>query len=139
MFIKKISSVVLASTVLLACSSVAVAQARAGQLPRLKRLLSLTDTQVNDIAVLLKKHREAAFTLRQDLRVRNHELRNALQSAEPNATTVGQLVIARSGLSKQLRELNIKLRSDIAALLTPEQKEKWEEMRRRRGPRLGRH
>ena len=138
MFIKKISSVVLAGSLLLACSSVAAAQGRAGQMPRLKRALALTDTQVNDIGILLKKHREAAFPLRQDLRVRNHELRNALETAEPNPNTVGQLVIARNGLSKQLRELNIKLRTDIAALLTPEQKAKFDQMQGRRGPRRGR-
>jgi Spy/CpxP family protein refolding chaperone len=107
-------------------------------MPGLKRALALTDTQVNEIGALLRKHREAAFPIRQDLRARNNELRNALEMAEPNPTTVGQLVIARSTLSKQLRELNFKLRSDIAALLTPEQKAKFEQMRNWRGPRRGR-
>jgi Spy/CpxP family protein refolding chaperone len=138
MLTKTISLVVLTASLLLVCSSVAVAQRRAGQMPGLKRALALTDTQVSDIGVLFKKHREAAFPIRQDLRARNNELRNALEMAEPNATTVGQLVIARNELRKQLRELSIKLRSDIAALLTPEQKAKFEQMGGRRGPRRGR-
>jgi Spy/CpxP family protein refolding chaperone len=138
MFIKKISSVVLAGSLLLVCSGVALAQGRMAQMPRLKRALELTDTQVNEIGVLLRKHRDAAFPIRQDLRARNNDVRNALGLAEPNPTTVGQLVIARNELQKQLRELNIKLHGDIAAVLTPEQKAKFEQMSGRRGPRRGR-
>jgi len=138
MFIKKISSVVLMGSLLLVCGSVAAARGQAGQMARLKRFLALTDTQVNDIGALLRKHREAAFPLRQDLRARNHELQNALDTAEPNPNTVGQLVIARNGLSKQLRALDVKLRSDIVAALTPEQKQKFEQMKDRRGARKGR-
>jgi Spy/CpxP family protein refolding chaperone len=138
MFIKKISSVVLMGSLLLVCGSVAAAQGQAGQMARLKRLLSLTDTQVNDIGALLKKHREAAFPLRQDLRARNHELQNALDTAEPNPNGVGQLVIVRHGLTKQLRALNVKLQSDIAAGLTPEQKQKFEQLKARRNARRGR-
>ena len=138
MFIKKISLVVLMGSLFLACGSVGVAQGQAGQMARLKRFLALNETQVKDIGVLLKTHREAAFPLRQDLRARNHELRNALDTAEPDPNAVGQLVIVRSGLTKQLRALNVKLRSDIAALLTPEQKQKFEQMNPRRGARRGR-
>lgn len=135
---RKISLVVLAGSLLLVCSSVSLGQGRMGQLPRLKRALELTDTQVNEIGILLRRHRETAFPIRQDLRARNNELRNALEMGEPNPTAVGQLVIARIGLRKQLRELNTRLQRDIAALLTPEQKAKWEEMRGRQGPRPGR-
>ncbi|HLF84278.1 MAG TPA: periplasmic heavy metal sensor [Blastocatellia bacterium] len=138
MLIKKISSVALMGSLLLVCGSVAAAQGQAGQMVRLKRFLALTDTQVNDIGALLRKHREAAFPLRQDLRARNHQLQNALDTAEPNPNTVGQLVIARNGLNKELRALNVKLRSDIAAVLTPEQKQKFEQMKARRGARRGR-
>lgn len=138
MLIKKISSVALMGSLLLVCGSVAAAQGQAGQMGRLKRFLALTDTQVNDIGALLRKHREAAFPLRQDLRARNHQLQNALDTAEPNPNTVGQLVIARSGLNKELRALNVNLRSDIAAVLTPEQKQKFEQMKARRGARRGR-
>jgi len=138
MFIKKISLVVLMGSLFLACGSVGVAQGQAGQMARLKRLLALNETQVKDIGVLLKAHREAVFPLRQDLRVRNHELQNALDTAQPDPNTVGQLVIARNGLIKQLRGLKIKLQSDIAALLTPEQRQKFEQIRARRGARGGR-
>jgi len=137
MFIKRISSMVIISSLFLACAGVAAAQGPAGQMARLKRLLALTDAQATEISALLRKHREAAFPMRQELRTRNHELRNALEAPEPNPNAVGQLVIARHALAAQLRALNIKLQSDIAAVLTLEQKQKYEQLRTRRGPRRG--
>ncbi len=137
MLIKKISSVVLMGSLLLVCGSVAAAQGHAGQMARLKHFLALTDTQVNDISALLKTHREAAFPLGQEVRARNHELQTALDAAEPNPNTVGQLVIARNGLTKQLQALNVKLQSDIAAVLTPEQRQKFEQMKDKRKARRG--
>jgi Spy/CpxP family protein refolding chaperone len=138
MFIKKISSAVLMSSLLLVCSSVAAAQGQGGQLARLKSLLALTDTQLTDISALVKKHRQIAFPLRQDMRARNQELQRALETTEPNPNAVGQLVIARRGLNKQLRALNVKLRSDIAAVLTPEQRQKFEQLKAVRGARRSR-
>jgi len=135
MFIKKISSVVLMSCLLVVCGSVAVAQRQGGQLASLNRVLPLTGTQVTGVSALVKKHRQAAFPLRQDMRARNQELQKALETPEPNPTAVGQLVIARRGLNKQLRALNVKLRSDIAALLTPEQKQKFEQLNEHRNAR----
>ncbi len=138
MLIKRISSVVLVGSLLLICSGVAAAQRPAGQMARLRRALTLTDTQAAEIGALLKKHREAVFPVRQDLQARNHDLKDALDATEPNPNTVGQLAIARRGLTDQLRALNGKLRSDIAALLTPEQKQKFEELKARTRTRLGR-
>jgi len=135
MFIKRISSLVLMSCLLVVCGSVAAAQGHAGQLARLKRALALTDTQVTRVSALVKKHRQAAFPLRQDMRARNQELQKALETPEPNPNAVGQLVIARRGLNKQLRALNVNLRSDIAALLTPEQQQKLEQLKERRNAR----
>lgn len=138
MLIKKISSVVLMGSLLLVCGSVAAAQGHAGQMARLKRALALTDAQVTSIGALLKTHREAAFPLSQEVRARNHELQTALDTAEPNPNTVGQLVIARHGLTSQLQALNVKLQSDIAAVLTPEQRQKFEQMKDKRKARRGR-
>lgn len=137
MFIKRISSVVLMGSLLVVCAGIAGAQGHAGQMARLKRVLALTDAQVTSIGALLKTHREAAFPLSQDLRARSHELQNALEAPEPNPTAVGQLAISRHGLTKQLQALNVKLQSDIAAVLTPEQRQKFEEMKARRTARRG--
>jgi Spy/CpxP family protein refolding chaperone len=133
MFLKKYFSAVVAGVALLALAASVTGQGRAAGLVRLKNYLALTDAQVAQIAGLMKKHRDAAFPLRQELRAKNHELQNALAQPEPNPNTVGQLVIARRALSQQLRELNLKLRTDIAAVLTPEQKEKFQQLRQRPG------
>ena len=135
MFTKKTLSVVLASVFILACGSVAVAQGPLARLARLKSHLALTDAQVNEIRDLLKKHQQAAFPLRQDMRARNHELQTALDAAEPNPAAVGQIVIARRGTQNQLRALNVKLQADIASKLTAEQKQKLGDLKLRLGKR----
>lgn len=143
MFNKRIFSIVLAALLFTALSSVAVAQGHAGQAPmarmaRLKTYLALTDKQAADIQVLLKTHQTAAFPLRQDLRARNQELQNALDAAQPNAAAIGQLVIAQHALKGQLQTLDLKLESDIAAQLTPEQQQKFEQLKSRIGKRARR-
>jgi Spy/CpxP family protein refolding chaperone len=143
MFNKRIFSVVLAALLFSALSSVVVAQAHAGQGPmarmaRLKTYLALTDKQVADIQVLLKTHQTAAFPIRQDLRARTQELQNALDAAQPNAAAIGQIVIAQHSLRGQLQTLDLKLESDIAAQLTPEQQQKFEQLKSRIGKRARR-
>jgi Spy/CpxP family protein refolding chaperone len=132
MFANRIVSIVSVSVLLLAFSGVAVAQRPAARLARMKKVLALTDQQVNDIKDLLNKHQQAAFPLRQDLRARNHDLRTLLDSPEPLPDTVGRAVVARHSLKNQLRALREKLQVDMVAKLTPEQKQKLEQMRARR-------
>lgn len=140
---RRIVSVVLAALLVTVLSSVAVAQAPAAQSPmarmaKLKTYLGLTDQQAADIRDLLKTHQTATFPIRQDLRARAQELRNALDAAQPNAAAIGQLVIAQHSLKTQLQTLDLKLQSDIAAKLTPEQQQKFEQLRSRTGKRARR-
>ena len=140
---RRIVSVVLAALLVTVLSSVAVAQAPAAQSPmarmaKLKTYLGLTDQQAADIRDLLKSHQTATFPIRQDLRARAQELRNALDAAQPNAAAIGQLVIAQHSLKTQLQTLDLKLQSDIAAKLTPEQQQKFEQLRSRTGKRARR-
>jgi len=131
MHVKKLSAVLAAALLIDALSGVAMAQRPFARMASLKNYLALTDQQVSDIGSLLKKHQDAAFPLRQELRARNHELRNALAAPEPNATTIGQLVLARRALKTQLRAVNVKLRGDIAGKLNAEQKQKLESLKNR--------
>src|ERR1041384_795376 len=143
MFNKRIFSVVLGALLISVLSLFAAAQTPAPQtriprLARLKNYLALTDKQVSDIQDLFKRHQAEAFPIRQDLRARNQELRTVLEATEPNPASEGQLAIVRHSLKGQLRTLNMKLRDDIAAKLTPEQQHKFKELRMRGGKR-GRH
>lgn len=136
MLVKKTCTMLAAGVLIAALGGVAAAQRPFARMAKLKNYLALTDQQVSDIGGLVKKHHDDAFPLRQELRARNHELKIALDSPEPNPTAVGQLVLAERAPKNQLRALNVKLRGDIAAKLTPEQKQKFDSLRSRPGRRV---
>jgi len=138
MFTKRTLSLLLAVATLLAFGLVATGQTRAPRIAKLKTYLALTDAQVTEIRSLLKKHQEAAFPLRQQIRNTNQELRTALDTPEPNPQAIGQLVIARRDLRKQMRAINARLTKAIETSLTPEQKQKFDQLRERRARRGGR-
>ncbi|GBC82851.1 hypothetical protein HRbin10_01987 [bacterium HR10] len=110
---------------------------RPAEVLRLRERLGLTPEQVARIQELIRTHRNDVFPLQQELRAKTHELRNALEAPNPDATTVGQLLLERRALQRQLREKNQKLRADIEAVLTPEQKQKLSEWRQTRPPLRG--
>jgi len=138
MFTKRTLSLLLAVATLLAFGLVATGQTRAPRIAKLKTYLALTDAQVTEIRSLLKKQQEAAFPLRQQIRNTNQELRTALDTPEPNPQAIGQLVIARRDLRKQMRAINARLTKAIETSLTPEQKQKFDQLRERRARRGGR-
>ncbi|MCS6816974.1 MAG: Spy/CpxP family protein refolding chaperone [Blastocatellia bacterium] len=107
---------------------------RPAELLRLREYLGLTPEQVTQIQERLKAYRNEIFPLQQQLRAKSHELRLALDAPQPNATAIGQLVLERRALRQQLREKQQKLRADLEALLTPEQKQKLTEWRQMRPP-----
>jgi Spy/CpxP family protein refolding chaperone len=136
MLIKKTWTMLAAGLLIVALGGVAAAQRPFARMAKLKNYLALTDQQFSDIGGMLKKHQDAAFPLRQELRAKNHELQNALAAPEPNPTTVGQLVLAQRALKTQLRASNVKLRGDIAARLSPEQRQKFDTLRNRPSRRV---
>jgi Spy/CpxP family protein refolding chaperone len=127
---RKMTVMVVAGLILVASASISLAQRQrgfgrpGGDLLRMKEYLGLTEQQVTDVEALREKHRAASEPILQELKAKREALRTALGSAEPNATTVGQMVIAVRALGNQLRALNEGLRADTLALLTPEQKDK---------------
>jgi hypothetical protein len=69
------------------------------------------------------------------MREKRQALKAVMETTAPDATTVGQIVIAQHTLRNQLRALNEKLRADMLAILTQEQKNKLLEGGFMRGPR----
>ncbi len=130
---KTISILGLALLLLIGGKGVIWAQ-RPAELLRLREQLGLTPEQVARIQERLRAHRNEVFPLQQELRAKTHELRNALEAPQPDATTIGQLLLERRALQKQLQEKQQKLRADLEAILTPEQKQKWTEWRQTRPP-----
>jgi Spy/CpxP family protein refolding chaperone len=131
MLIKRISTILAAGLLIVALGGLADAQRPFARMANLKTRLALTEQQFSDIGGVLKKHQDAAFPLKQELRAKNHELKSALAAPEPNPTAVGQLVLARRALRTRLRAINGKLRGDIAARLNPEQKQKFDSLKGR--------
>ena len=101
----------------------------AGHLDRLKASLSLTDDQVTQMQAIFKAHHEAAQPLFTQMRANREAMKTALSAPEPNPTEVGKLVIAGNGVRSQMRALDDKLKSDMGAILTPEQKAKFDQRR----------
>lgn len=120
----------LMGVLLVAVGGYAVAQKRmdhAGHLDRLKEHLSLTDAQVTQMQTIFKAHHEAAQPLFTQMRANREALKTTLSTPEPNPTEVGKLVIADNGLKAQMRTLEEKMKADIGAILTPEQKAKFDQ------------
>ncbi len=104
------------------------------ELLRLREQLGLTPEQIARIQERLRAHRNEVFPLQQELRAKTHELRNALDAPQPDATTIGRLLLERRALQRQLQEKQQKLRADLEAMLTPEQKQRLTEWRQTRPP-----
>ena len=90
----------------------------------LKNQLGLTEQQVDQLQVIGGKYRADILPLEQQLKVKNQALRAALDTAQPNAAIVGQIVIEQRVIRKQLNQRNGQLRRAIFAVLTPAQKQK---------------
>jgi Spy/CpxP family protein refolding chaperone len=98
----------------------------------------LIDPQLSQVKEALKKHQVAALPLRQQLRGRNQALREALNSSAPEASVIGQIILAKHSLRQQLRRLTLKTRSEIASGLSVEQRQKLKQLRLYRERRFSR-
>ena len=130
------------SLVLVLSLVLAVTGSAAGQGParfaRMKKALGLTDAQAAEVSVMLKKRHDEVLPLKQQLRARNQELRAAISAPEPNASTVGQLFIARRALQKQIRTLNSVFRNNLMTVLTQDQRQKLRRLTNRMARRANR-
>ena len=107
----------------------------------LENLPGMTEEQLSQISALGEEFKAASGFLREERKILHDQLEAALQSANPDAITVGQLVISQRDLREQRRSAQEDFRATFQSLLTLEQQEALEEMRnrRRRGRRgLGR-
>ncbi len=102
--------------------------------------LDLSDEQI-EAAAAIRESVHAEMTATRDERgTLRDELKAALESDDPDATAVGQLVIELHGLRQHTRATLEGAESAFAAILTAEQLEKWENFKElRKGRRGGRH
>ena len=110
---------------------------RGGFMPqgRILRALDFTEDQRAQAKALREKFRTELESLREQRRGKAQALRTALESEQPSAVEIGELVIAQKNLREQRLNTREGLREDFKALLTAEQLKKFQDRswRRSRG------
>jgi len=100
-----------------------------GNLRFVATFLDLTEEQQQQGRALRQRLREDSAALREEVRGLRRQLRAELEEETPDATRVGELMIATHGQRKQLRALREQALADFEALLTAEQLEKFQDLR----------
>jgi protein CpxP len=95
------------------------------------RALNLTDAQKAQIKQLHETHRQNMQSVRAELRTKMQELRQANQNGTFNEALAAQKLAETAPLRAKLMADRFKLQQDTLALLTPEQKTQFEQMRER--------
>src|SRR5262245_4900653 len=95
------------------------------------RALNLTDEQKAQMKQIRQSYRERTQPLRQELRAKMKGLRQANQGGAFNEALAAQTLTETAGLRAKLMGERFKLRQEMIASLTPEQKAKIEQMRER--------
>lgn len=114
-------------------------------LQRMTRVLDLSAAQQEKIRALVDAHRKQCDPLRAQLRTGREELREVETKAPFDEAAVRSLATKQSQVQTELVVSRAKLRSQIEAVLTPEQRQLAERLRPepgegregRRGPRPG--
>lgn len=95
------------------------------------RALNLTDAQKAQMKRIRQIHRERTQPLRQELQAKMQGLRQASQGGAFDETLATQTLTETAGLRAKLMGERFKLRQEMMAALTPEQKTQIEQMRER--------
>ncbi len=93
------------------------------------RELNLTDEQKEQMKQIRQSYRERTQPLRQELRAKTQGMRQANQGGAFNEALVTQTLTETAPLRAKLMGESFKLRQEMMAVLTPEQKAKIEQMR----------
>jgi Spy/CpxP family protein refolding chaperone len=97
------------------------------------RYLSLSDEQKAQLEEQRRQERTAAEPIFAKLRDNRAKMRAALESATPDAATVGALAIEGHKLQEQLKAQREAGEKDLRAILTPEQQTKLDALQALRG------
>jgi periplasmic protein CpxP/Spy len=96
---------------------------------RLFSQLNLTDAQKAQMKQFRQNFRESTKVLREDLRAKRGELRQAQQGDTFNEALTMQKLNEISALQVKMMGEQFKLKQEISSVLTPEQKNQLEQMR----------
>ena len=107
----------------------------------LARYLELTDSQKEEAKALFEAHREAIRPIHEEMKALGEELRALLDSDSPDATAVGEAVLALQALRERAATAREGVVDDLRGILTTSQQVKLDhlleilELQRDRGRR----
>lgn len=99
------------------------------------RALDLSEEQIEQARQIRESTREEVQPLAEASRALRQELRTALESESPSAEAVGSIVISLHQNRQQVHDLHQQALTDFEAILTPEQLERFQELKERRQER----
>jgi Spy/CpxP family protein refolding chaperone len=99
----------------------------------LEAMLDLTDAQKASLKAVHEEQRQAAEPVFEELRGLHEAIEQALESGAPDATAIGEKTIAAHAARKRLEQLHAAGREKLVALLTDEQREKFEAFEKQHG------
>ena len=91
--------------------------------------LNLTEAQKTQMKQIRESYRELTQSLHQELRAKKQELRQANEGATFNEGRATQVLTESAALEARLMGERFKMRQEMMALLTPEQKNQLEQRR----------
>jgi Spy/CpxP family protein refolding chaperone len=103
----------------------------AGMADHLATVLNLTDAQKASAKQLHQELWTKAQPLMAKMKQQHEELKTLLSGANPDATEIGQKVIAAHDTRTQLKAMHEDFANRFSALLNADQKAKFQEMRQR--------
>ncbi|RMH72222.1 MAG: periplasmic heavy metal sensor [Gemmatimonadetes bacterium] len=107
-------------------------------LEMMKGELDLSEEQVANLRDLMVDHQKQEIELRSQIEVARLELEELMVADKPNKTAALKKVEEIGNFQTEIRKLDVGFRIEMKTILTPEQLEKWDQMRADR-PRRGRH
>jgi Spy/CpxP family protein refolding chaperone len=110
---------------------------RMGRVEGLTRYLGLSAQQQEQVRTLTDERRAAHEALWEKVKKNRDELRQALESTNPDPAAVGELAIEGHRLHEQGRVLRETQDKAVRALLTPEQQVKFDAMKALRDEGMG--
>jgi Spy/CpxP family protein refolding chaperone len=104
---------------------------------RLEALLDLTDAQQASLKAIHAEQRQAAEPILEELRGIHDAIETGLESDAPDATALGEKLIAAHAARTRLEQLHRAGRERLVSLLTDEQRQKLEAFEKEHGPAGG--
>ncbi len=98
--------------------------------------LDLSETQKTEVLSIIAKYQDKRQSTRETLRETRVNLRNAMKSEQFNEDGIRTAYREVSSIQEDLLVLRMQMRSELKALLTPEQSELLKEKRERRSAKM---